>query len=426
MIIESYCYTRGEQPDYRDFCLPSNVGKNIVSILRNMVAPILESGLDTPRWVMYKCHDVIAWGICCKNELLSSSFNTDIKGRSVKGFFSIICSDIDDRNICIPSFDISFFRKLYDKEVAPYWDCQEGDSHFSQAHSINNDVANNIYAEQNEYSTILNTDVFQCLSLGKGDRQKAVAAALSFTEMSLLIDNEEMSEATSKKAPFMNCLSSHVAYKIVKVQRICPQCHKYVNAFTEDGVCIDCETENSKNNNIYKDENQNDMEQKELEDLKRELRNCRLRIEETDKTQAKERRMNKILMTVCCIFLVVIAYLWHNSKSSVSLSGNHEGILCDTIVKTIEKPYQFDVMTNTFEVPAKGKDSIVIVWNSNIPRIKTNIDNYKWIKEISEDAASITLSCEKNDVNTERIATVELILGEQKEIVTIKQAAKVK
>lgn len=31
-----------------------------------MVAPILESGLDTPRWVMYKCHDVIAWGICCK------------------------------------------------------------------------------------------------------------------------------------------------------------------------------------------------------------------------------------------------------------------------------------------------------------------------------------------------------------------------
>lgn len=81
-------------------------------------------------------------------------------------------------------------------------------------------------------------------------------------------------------------------------------------------------------------------------------------------------------------------------------------------------------MTNTFDVPAKGKDSIVIVWNSNIPRIKTNIDNYKWIKEISEDAASITLSCEKNDVNTERIATVELILGEQKEIVTIKQAAK--
>lgn len=117
MKIESYCYTRGEQPDYRDFCLPSNVGKNIVSILRNMVAPILESGLDTPRWVMYKCHDVIAWGICCKNELLSSSFNTDIKGRSVKGFFSIICSDIDDRNICIPSFDISFFENSMIKKL---------------------------------------------------------------------------------------------------------------------------------------------------------------------------------------------------------------------------------------------------------------------------------------------------------------------
>ena len=115
MKIGSYCYTRGEQPDYRDFCIPSNVGKNIVSILRNMVAPILESRLDTPRWVLYKCHDVVAWGICCKNELLSSSFNTDIKGRSVKGFFSIIYSDVDDRNFSIPSFDISFFRELYKK-----------------------------------------------------------------------------------------------------------------------------------------------------------------------------------------------------------------------------------------------------------------------------------------------------------------------
>lgn len=422
MKIGSYCYTRGEQPDYRDFCLPSNVGKNFVSILRNMVVPILESRLDTPRWVLYKCHDVVAWGICCKNELLSSSFNTDIKGRSVKGFFAIIYSDIDDININIPSFDISFFRELYKKEVAAYWYCQEGDSHFSETHSINNDVTRYIYAEQNEYSTMLNIDVFQCLSLGNGDREKAVAAALSFTEMSLLIDNEEMSEATSRKAPFMNCLSSHVAYKTAEVQRICPQCHKYVNAFTENGICVECETENSRIN-MLNDENQNDMEQEELKDLERKLRDCRFRIEETDKAMAKERRVNRILLIVCGIFLLMIAYLWHNSKSGVSLFGNHEGILCDTIIKTIEKTYQFDVMTNTFEVPAQGKDSVVIVWKSDIPRIKTNIDDYEWIKGVSEDATSITLRCEKNDVNTERIATVELILGEQKEVVTIKQAA---
>ena len=81
-------------------------------------------------------------------------------------------------------------------------------------------------------------------------------------------------------------------------------------------------------------------------------------------------------------------------------------------------------MTKTFEVPAKGKDSVVIVWKSDIPRVKTNIDNYEWIKGISEDATSITLRCEKNDVNTERIATIELILGEKKDTVTIKQVAK--
>lgn len=53
-----------------------------------------------------------------------------------------------------------------------------------------------------------------------------------------------------------------------------------------------------------------------------------------------------------------------------------------------------------------------------------NIDNYEWIKGISEDATSLTLRCEKNDVNTERVATVGLLLGEQKEFVTIKQSAK--
>ena len=166
------------------------------------------------------------------------------------------------------------------------------------------------------------------------------------------------------------------------------------------------------------------MEGQELQKLRNRLHYCDLHIEEIEKALSKERRTNKILMIVCGIFLLMIAYLWHNSKSGVSLFGNHEGILCDTIVKTIEKPYQFNVMTNTFEVPAKGKDSVVIVWKSDIPRVRTNIDNYEWIKGISEDATSITLRCEKNDVNTERIATIELILGEKKDSVTIKQAAK--
>lgn len=423
MKIESYCYTRGEQPDYRDFCIPSNVGKNIVSILRNMVAPILESRLDTPRWVLYKCHDVVAWGICCKNELLSSSFNTDIKGRSVKGFFSIIYSDVDDRNFSIPSFDISFFRELYKKEVAAYWYCQEGDSHFSQTHSINNNVASFIYAEQNEYSNILNTDVFQCLSLGNGDREKAVAAALSFTEMSLLIDNEDMSEVTSRKAPFMNCLSSHVACKAVKVQRICPQCHKYVNAFTENGICDECDMEHRKRD-MFIYENQNDMELREIQKLQKELRYCNLQIEEMRKSLEKEKRMNKIMQIVCCIFLILIAYLWHNSKGGGSFFGSRE--VNDTIVKTIATPCQFDLITKTIEVPAEEKDSIAIAWKSNLPRMKTNIDNYAWIKKVSEDARSIMLKFDENDVNIERKAEIELILGDRKEIVTIKQAAKVK
>ena len=288
MKIEFYSYTRGEQPDYRDFCLPNNIGKDFISVLQNMVRPILECDLDNPRWVLYKKHNVVAWGLCCKNETLSNSCNVDIKGRSVKGFFALIFSDIEEDNFWIPSFDINIFKNFYEEEIAPYWYCQEGDIHYSHKHSVDGIHIDKIFAKNNEYSEELNSNIFQCKSLGRMDKKEVIAAAMTFSEISLLIDNEDFVEATGKKSPFMNCLSSNVSSKTVKVKRICPQCHKYVDEFTENGICVKCDNDNNINitTNDIDIMNQHDIslqDKENLEKLKKTLRDSELSVKELEK-----------------------------------------------------------------------------------------------------------------------------------------------
>ena len=434
MKIECYCYTRGEQPDYRDFCIPNNVERDFISILHDMVAPIFKQKLDTPRWVLYKHQRVVVWGICCNNELLSDSYNVDVKGRLVRGFFAFIFSDVDVCNFGLPTFDISVFQDLYEKEVAPYWFCQEGEFHYSQIHSIKYDDGSRIFPKHNEYSEALNTDISLCKSLGNGDRQNVVAAALSLPEISLLIDNVDMSEAIGKKGAFMNCLSSKVAPKTVKVGRVCPQCHKLVDELIEEGVCSNCEANNKskKPDNVVPDENinQNEMEQKDKQKLEKELRNCKYQIEKKNKALSIARRTNKILLMICAVLLLGAAYLWHESECEADDSpeneagtGTQTGIVSDNGEEMSDPRYHIQLITKNIEVPAAGMDSVVIAWKSNLPRVKTNIDKIAWIKQQTEEASFIMLSFEKNNTNEERNAVIEVAFGEQKEIVKIKQAA---
>lgn len=428
MKIEFYSYTRGEQPDYRDFCLPNNIGKDSISVLQNMVRPILECDLDYPRWVLYKKHNVVAWGLCCKNETLSNSCNVDIKGRSVKGFFALIFSDIEEENFWIPSFDINIFKILYEEEIAPYWYCQEGDIHYSHKHSVDGIHIDKIFAKNNEYSEELNSNIFQCKSLGRMDKKEVIAAAMTFPEISLLIDNEDFVEATGKKAPFMNCLSSSVSSKTVKVKRICPQCHKSVDYFTDNGICVKCDNDNNINitTNAFGIMNQPDLnlqDKEKLEVLKKSLRDSKLSIEELENELKKEKLSNKILLIICTVFLLVIAYLWHNNKGERGLSDNKE-VVKDTIVTSNEKRYLLEVYPKTIEAQSTGRDSIVITWKDNAPKVKaTFADKNEWVKEVSKNDNSIVVRVEKNETGKEREAIVEFVLDGQKEKVNIKQAA---
>lgn len=433
MKIEFYSYTRGEQPDYRDFCLPNNIGKDFISVLQNMVRPILECDLDYPRWVLYKKHNVVAWGLCCKNETLSNSCNVDIKGRSVKGFFALIFSDIEEDNFWIPSFDINIFKILYEEEIAPYWYCQEGDIHYSHKHSVDGIHIDKIFAKNNEYSEELNSNIFQCKSLRRMDKKEVIAAAMTFPEISLLIDNKDFVEATGKKAPFMNCLSSSVSSKTVKVKRICPQCHKYVDYFTDNGICVKCDNDNNINitTNAFGIMNQPDLnlqDKEKLEVLKKSLRDSKLSIEELENELKKEKLSNKILLVICAVFLcavflLVIAYLWPNNKGERGLSDNKE-VVKDTIVTSSKKRYLLEVYPKTIEAQSTGRDSIVITWKDNAPKVKaTFADKNEWVKEVSKKDNSIVVRVEKNETGKEREAIVEFVLDGQKEEVNIKQAA---
>lgn len=428
MKIEFYSYTRGEQPDYRDFCLPNNIGKNFISVLQNMVKPILECDLDNPRWVFYKKDDVVAWGLCCKNETLSNSCNVDIKGRSVKGFFALIFSDIDVDNFWIPSLDINIFKILYEEEIAPYWYCQEGDIHYSHEHSADGIHIDKIFAKNSEYSKELNSDIFQCKSLGCMDKKKVIAAAMLFPKMSLLIDNKDLVEAMGKKSPFMNCLSSNVSSKIVKVKRICPQCHKYVGEFTDNGICVKCDNDNNINitTNDIDIMNQHDIslqDKENLEKLKKTLRDSELSVKELENKLKKEKLANKILLAICSVFLLIIAYLWHNKTGEGSVSDNKE-VVKDSTVISKEKTYRLEVYPKTIEAQSTGRDSIVITWKDNAPKVKaTFADKNEWVKEVLKNDNSIVVRVEKNETGKEREAIVEFVLDGQKEKVNIKQAA---
>jgi len=351
---------------------------------------------------------------------LSSSCYEDKKRRGVNGFFAFVYSEIDD-NIGIPSFNIKPFIELYEKEVSPYWNCLEGDRHYSQIHSFSmDDDISKIYAHKNEYSAILNTNVFQCKSLGNGNKNEIISAALAFPKISLLIDNEDMSEATGSKGSFMNCLSSKLQANTVKVKHICPKCQKYVYGFTENGICSECDKIDIEPIKTENDMKSSDVETNERDLLERKLHNCHLDIDELNKKLSKERRINKILNITCGVFLLIIAYLWYNHKANIPLESKKE-LVRDSIARTEQDSFNFEVPNKAFEISAEGKDSLLITWRSNLPKIQTNIDNYNWINVRSAKATSLLISVDTNKVNIPREAHIELKLGNQKETISIKQ-----
>lgn len=313
MKIQHYCYTRTNYMDYGNFVLPASLLKKEVDAVKNKVLSItgdIDPKLLIPKWLLVKKDNLIFWGCCCWNKLLAKDKFKDYSGTPVYGYFAIVLQDYRMDEVKLP-YDLNYFKELYSLEIEPYWNKRE--ERMSSTNCYIPGTFNYIYARNNEYVSLLNTDLFKCLSLGNVDKDKVIAAALTLDNVTLLIDNDNIGQATNKKGAFMNCLSSSVHVGEYSVKQQCPKCKKFVSSFTQTGVCFDCKEAEEV---IIRDEDDMDKQlkielelaQNKIAELKSEIESNRLRLKNKD-------RLIKILAAILVVLLVVLLY----SQDSFSL-----------------------------------------------------------------------------------------------------------
>lgn len=324
MKIQYYCYTRNNQLDYGDFILP-DLSKSQVDSIRKRIQSITgdsDPKFAAPKWILIKFDNVIVWGCCCWNSLLTRDAFMDFSGRPVYGFFSIVITDFLKNEVKVP-FDIEYFKELYSREIEPYWDSSE-----RRKSTTSNDISSryrNIKGIPNGFRNLLNTDRFKCQSLGVLDKNEVIAAALTLDNVSLLIDNDNIEQAINKKGPFMNCLSSSVASGSYTVKQLCPRCKEYVSAFTSTGICPTCQTnEQIKINTLKKQQDDMDKQLKmELEEANSKIQYLQYYIEEAHKQIKKKDFIIKVLLGVSLLLLLSLSYMCRDNFP-LKLFENHK------------------------------------------------------------------------------------------------------
>ena len=416
MKIEHYSYTRGAEMDYGLFSAPGNLTKSQKDIVRTKLMSILgddvERDLKIPKWILYKDNNFLVWGICCENRLLASNpQETTHKNRPVRGFFAIVISDFKGEELRLP-FDINYFRELYRKEVENYWSQKE--QHQTQTIGYLWGKYNFVSAAHNNYIELLNTDIFQCQSLGELDREGVIAAALTLNNVSLLIDNDNIEQATNRNGSFMNCLTPSVNFGLYHVKQQCPKCKKYVSSFTPTGVCFDCkEAEEVIRRRIKKDEDDMDKQMKielelaqdKIEELKSEVESNRLQLKKKD-------RVIKILAAALVILL--IALLYSQDSFSLKLFEKKQEIQYTPGGDSRKKDngrYDNDYM-HYQEAKFKFRESAINVdagaHNEFLIKVQSSDDKYKiesnvdWIKILSTQKDLITIEIAANEQKDSR------------------------
>ena len=335
MEIQYYCYTRNIKLDYGDYLLPSNLSREQFDFVQKKILAVLSDDkikLSIPKWMLIKFKDVLVWGVCGWNSLLSECHFKDHVGRPVYGFFAIVISKYSEENIKIP-YDIKYFQQFYAERIAPYWNSRYVSNNPTSEFIEGN--FNYIGATYNNLIDLLNTDIFQCQSLGELDKEKVVSAALALDNVSLLIDNDNIEQATNKTGAFMNCLSSAVAPGSHTVKQLCPKCKKYVTSYTDKGICTECKR---KEDEIKQEEEDMDKQLKrDLEDANSKIQYLEYEIEEANKQIKKKNQLIKILLWISIILLLVLVFTCRDSLNfSTYMFGNKQNT----------ETYQETIVTN--------------------------------------------------------------------------------
>ena len=412
--------------DYGLFSAPGNLTKSQIDIVRAKLMSILgddvERDLKTPKWILYKDYNFLVWGLCCENRLLASNpQETTHKNRPVRGFFAIVISDFIGEDLRLP-FDINYFRELYLKEVETYWNQKEQHPNIALGYFVGK--YHYVSAARNNYVKLLNTDIFRCQSLGELDKEGVIAASLILDNVSLLIDNDNIEQATNRNGSFMNCLTPSVNFGLYHVKQQCPKCKKYVSSFTPTGVCFDCkEVEEVTRRRIKKDEDDMDKQMKielelaqdKIEELKSEVESNRLQLKKKD-------RVIKILAAALVILLIALLY----SQDSFSLKlfekkqetqytpggdpcNRDNGRYDNDYMHYQEATFKFRESTINVDAGAHNEFPIKVQSSDDKYKIKSNVD---WIKILSTKMDLITIEIAANEQKESRKGEVIVTCGD--------------
>lgn len=437
MKIEHYCYTRGAEMDYGLFSVPSNLTKSQIDIVRTKLMSILgddvEHNLKTPKWILYKDYNFLVWGLCCENRFIASDMQkTTHKNRPIRGFFGVVISNFTVEELRLP-FDINYFRELYRNEVEKYWSQKE--QHQSQTIGYIFGEYNFVSAAHNNYIELLNTDIFQCQSLGELDREGVIAAALTLNNVSLLIDNDNIEQATNKNGSFMNCLSPSVRFDLHHVKQQCPKCKKYVSSFTQTGVCLDCkEAEEEIIRRTRKDDDMDKQIKVELELAQNKILELKSEVESNRLQLKKKVRVIKILAAALVVLLIALLY----SQDSFSLKlfekkqdtqytpggdphNRDNGRYDNDYMHYQEATFKFRESTINVDAGAHNEFPIKVQSSDDNYRIKSNVD---WIKILSNKIDLITIDIEANQQKDSREGKIIVSYGKNAESINIKQKGK--
>lgn len=414
--------------DYGLFSTPGNLTKSQIDIVRTRFMSILgddvEPDLKTPKWILYKDYNFFVWGLCCENRLLASNSQLSThKNRPVRGFFAIVISDFKGEELRLP-FDINYFRELYRNEVEKYWEQKE--LHQNQTLGYLVGKYNYVSEAHNNYVNLLNTDIFQCQSLGELDKEGVIAAALTLDKVSLLIDNDNIEQATNRNGSFMNCLTSSVSLGLHHVKQQCPKCKKYVSSFMQTGICFDCEeAEEVIRRRTIKDEDYMDKQMKiELEFAQNKIVELESEVESNRLQLKKKDRVIKILAVILVGLLIALLYSQDSfslklfkEKQETQYTPSRDSHIWDNGRSDNDSiHYQealFNFLENAISVDA-GK------YNNFPIKVQTNDDKYSaesnadWIKVLSTQSGLITIEIAANGQKDSREGQVTVTYGNSK------------
>ena len=196
------------------------------------------------------------------------------------------------------------------------------------------------------------------------------------------------------------------------MKRACPSCGKLVSHYTYSGICDECTQKAEQATNPFDTDKNRDMEYKEQEltELKRQVRDYRLEIDEKDKKIKRQNRQIRMLWIVCGVLLLLTLWLFKNSNIKIDTKFASYQSTCQEMESDDHQEPDFflNVDSPKVEVVAEGQDSVVVGWSTNYPNIEVKMSDVDWAEITHRTKNSLILSIKANESPNIRLAQIKI------------------